>query len=181
MASIKRSIITHESLSKKILADDGTQYMACCCDEPTPTPTPTPTPIPSCCIPSCCGDRSIDVTFSGITDCGLGPPDCTDFNGNTYTIPYDSYQAGSHCLWKYSSGQIAIFVAWYITSCTMVVNATIRATIWPSRIYRCFRGEDTVYSLPASINNDIANGDCGDMLYSAYQEGYNGEVSVDWA
>ena len=181
MASIKRSIITHESLSKKILADDGTQYMACCCG-PTPTPTPTP---------SCCGERSIDVTFSGITDCGLLAHDCGSYEGITFTLPF--YIKGSYedpdedyCVWRIiTENDTFINLALFTSGADSgKIILQLWHEYWGGDRILCFNSErydaevDSCDDIPiTNIPNALEIGDCG-VAHNA--EGYGGTADIDW-
>ena len=196
MASIKRSIITHESLSKKILADDGTQYMACCC-APTPTPTPTATPTPTIeptptPTPLCCGGRSIDVTFNNITDCGQASTvDCTESHGITTAVGYygsGGSLLGADCEWYAAQAIPPANVSSILLGLSDNGDGTWRLDIELRRYYAadryilCFSYSGNVTAgcdqFPHNnIPNDFGAGDCSG--YSGV-EGYDGTCDVDW-
>ena len=150
MASIKRSIITHESLSKKILADDGTQYMACCCEpSPTPTPTPTPTPSPTPCsryintsFPNdCCYRQSLDVIIdSDISGC---------ISAGTYTCHYRDKSA-NYCVFDFGND---IGVRWYFGNSAPYIIGDIRVVI--PTCYDEHTNERCCDFLPVDIDENV--------------------------
>lgn len=162
--------------------------MDCCC--PTPTPTPTG-------LDDCCEEASIDVTFDNSTiDCGVAFPDCTDIQGNTYTLSYNAgLSGGGNCAWSWNwLGGSGVEVVVFLSDNG---NGTWRVRIWagieiviPNLLAFCYHydgnhpaGCNNVFPL-SGLNSIYGSGDCGDTDsvggLSGPISGYGGSSDIDW-
>ena len=140
----------------------------------------------ACSLADCCAGNSIDATFTGLSDCGLEPENCTSLNGNTYTAAYQSRDA-TRCVWDYKDGTIAFNIVWYHTAGfypqgTIVVNPSILdAPTNKLCLYIVSASGYVTTDFPLTLYNDLASGDCGTNPYAGVvAEGYGGQVVLAW-
>jgi len=109
---------------------------------------------------------SINVTFSGITDCPDDPNNADQLNGNTYTCTWN----GSY--WDYASGNIVVAV-----NCVFGTLMTVCADV-DGGLAGCkaFSSSDAATGLPQIVNNDNVIGFCSPPTNNY---GYGGSAEVD--
>ena len=129
----------------------------CCCEADTICTLPT--------------TSAVDVTFSGITDCGSCPCTACDcdsiFNDNTFRCVWNGV------VWQYSSGGVTVGVACvnYGSGDKMTVNA-MRA-VGPEWCFHTATGGVTPALLPQTVSSAIVIGECTSKC------GYGGQAIVD--
>lgn len=128
-------------------------------------------------IDDCCLEWPIDVTFSGISDCGFKTSDCTAPNGNTYTTTYNAglSSPGSYCVWDVSVGDIYVQVRILYSDSTYSIYVS------------CSNGgENCFYNDPVEITG------CDEIPLTVYNdnvcttpasntEGENGSAYIEWS
>lgn len=150
---------------------DGTFYPRCW--NPSLDPPNWQVTVPCCggeTVPgTCCGGGStsmpkyLQVTFSGITNCGSGQPSapaglpcnsCEELNGNTYILEWSS-----SCNWVYGSGTLSVAVRLIGSSGVLILGA-VNGT---GNYTNCFGVDEYIGTgnicnlLPKSFDNENDN------------------------
>ena len=127
----------------------------------------------------CCDNASIDVTFSGLTDCGACYYCCADLNGNTYECAYDAGPGGGLCTWSHnytgSNGEVWALVRIDTSTGALLVQG---GYILGGEHKICFEsdGVETITSCDDIPISNIANtASCGGIVV-----GDDGTADLDW-
>jgi hypothetical protein len=139
-------------------------------------------------LDTCCCEKQIDLTPSGITDCGLDAFDCEQFNGNTYTLSYISSQSAGeppiiyNCIWQLVTGgatfQASLFhYGGNLFHWKAFIRKTPLPVCWEG--YNEFTDSTPCDELPLILSPNEWHDDAEDC-YAGQIEGYDGTITLDW-
>jgi len=134
------------------------------------------------CAPTCCDEASLDISFSGITDCWDRELSCESFNGNNYECALLATGEVA-CTYEYTSDiggcYRSIFIRWYFGGENAGKIEGYASISDDEHAGDCFEFEvsDIVYGCSDFPVNNIPNSkNCDDINY---YEGDGGTCDID--